>query len=141
MDNQFGPATEAAVIAFQQHAGIGVDGQVGPQTQGTLFNDSQPALLGGCEGDLKPEPNYQGGAENDFGTAIDVYLVDPEFNEPCYGWVERSENGGPWTRVSQVYTIPANGGEAFSPYEWDGVGAKTRVHIQSDGYNAYSGTF
>jgi len=36
IDGEFGPATEAAVKAFQEDAGIDVDGIVGPQTWGAL---------------------------------------------------------------------------------------------------------
>ncbi|NUP47321.1 MAG: hypothetical protein HOW97_08400, partial [Catenulispora sp.] len=38
VDGQFGQQTFAAVEAFQTSAGIGVDGQVGPQTKHALYN-------------------------------------------------------------------------------------------------------
>src|SRR5581483_12258983 len=39
VDGSFGADTEAAVKNFQSQAGIGVDGQVGPQTEGALYGD------------------------------------------------------------------------------------------------------
>ncbi len=38
LDGIFGPVTLAAVRAFQQKAGIVIDGQIGPQTWGALLN-------------------------------------------------------------------------------------------------------
>ena len=36
IDGRFGPATEAAVLAFQKSAGLLADGIAGPRTQGAL---------------------------------------------------------------------------------------------------------
>ena len=41
-NGDFGPDTESAVKAFQTAAGIGVDGQVGPQTKGVLYSNANP---------------------------------------------------------------------------------------------------
>jgi peptidoglycan hydrolase-like protein with peptidoglycan-binding domain len=43
VDGSFGSATAAAVENFQTQAGIGVDGQVGPQTKSTLYADGVDA--------------------------------------------------------------------------------------------------
>jgi hypothetical protein len=41
-DGGFGPDTLSAVKAFQTAAGIGVDGQVGPQTKAALYSNAHP---------------------------------------------------------------------------------------------------
>jgi len=38
IDGLFGPATEAAVVAFQTAKGLVVDGEIGPQTEAALFD-------------------------------------------------------------------------------------------------------
>jgi hypothetical protein len=141
VDGGFGPLTEAALVAFQQKAGISADGQAGPQTQAALQRDSAEPNLD-CAATMQLQPNYQGGPENDFGAALDLYIVDPvDYSGSCEGWVVRSVNGGPFQRVSQVYSAPSNGGDQYSPYEWDGMGAKTEVCVDSNGNVACSAPF
>ena len=42
IDGLFGPKTEAAVRAYQRHAGLSVDGVVGPKTHAALFGVTDP---------------------------------------------------------------------------------------------------
>jgi hypothetical protein len=44
-DGSFGAHTLAAVKAFQAAAGIGVDGQVGPQTKAALYSNATPFIF------------------------------------------------------------------------------------------------
>lgn len=131
-DGGFGSATEAAVVAFQLKAGIGVDGQVGPQTQAALENDSA-APASNCQPVLKLEPNFSNGGLNDFGAAAYVQITDPlDFSGTCTGYLERQESGGSWTVISGYHTIPSNGGDATTDYYWDGIGAKARACVNID---------
>lgn len=141
-DGQFGPLTESAVVAFQQKAGIGVDGQAGPQTQAALQNDSQPAG-GNCLAVMRVAPNFSNGGLNDFGASLDLFIVDPvDYSGPaCTGWLERSENGGPFTRISSIHTAPSNGGDSTTYAYWDGIGAKSRVCVDVGGAESCSNPF
>lgn len=126
-DGQFGPATEAAVVAFQQKAGIGVDGQAGPQTRTALYNDSQDPATN-CQPILKLEPNFSNGGLNDFGAKLEVILQDPsDFSGTCTGVLERDTDNEGWVPVSDIHTVPSNVGEATSDFYWDGIGAVARA--------------
>ncbi|MFC1418102.1 peptidoglycan-binding domain-containing protein [Streptacidiphilus cavernicola] len=139
-DGNFGPATEAAVVAFQQKAGIGVDGQAGPQTQAALYNDSQ-APATNCQPVLKLEPNFSNGGLNDFGAQMYVQITDPlDFGSTCTGWLERLEKGK-WTQISGYHTIPANGGSATSDFYWDGIGAKAKACASAYGSTVCTAAF
>ncbi len=71
VDGRFGAGTDAAARRFQTHAGIGVDGIVGPQTMHALEAQLRPAALpGGMMADAAHQlvtgpgkPRYIFGAE------------------------------------------------------------------------------
>ena len=50
-DGDFGAATEAAVIAFQEHNGLNADGKAGIATQNKLYSDSAKKYSGETESD------------------------------------------------------------------------------------------
>jgi cell wall-associated NlpC family hydrolase len=58
-DGAFGPATKAAVIAYQQRNGLMVDGIVGPQTRGALFGGGGTSNTSstGSSNDSGPKPS------------------------------------------------------------------------------------
>ncbi len=56
-DGVFGPATKAAVIAYQQKMGLLVDGIVGPQTRGALGGNTTSGTSGASTNDSGPKPS------------------------------------------------------------------------------------
>jgi hypothetical protein len=140
-DKQFGPNTESAVVAFQAKAGIGVDGIVGPQTQAALYNDSQP-ITNNCQAVRQLTPNWNNGGLSNFGVSMDLFIMDPvDYSGTCTGWIQRSENGGGWTRITSIHTAPSNGGDATTYTYWDGVGAKAQVCVDDNGSVVCSAPF
>ena len=59
----------------------------------------------------------------------------------CTGWIQRSENGGGWTRITSIHTAPSNGGDATTYTYWDGVGAKAQVCVDDNGSVVCSAPF
>ena len=74
IDGIFGPATEAAVMQFQQDHGLTVDGMVGSQTRTAILEAL--AALGGSGEPEPPEEGLPGDADGDGTvTASDALLV------------------------------------------------------------------
>lgn len=68
VDGVFGSGTHAAVVAFQNHAGISADGVVGPTTwQNLIWHYAYPSLADMCDQD----PDGNGAAAN-WGTGASI---------------------------------------------------------------------
>jgi peptidoglycan hydrolase-like protein with peptidoglycan-binding domain len=71
VDGRFGAGTESAVRAFQSHAGIGVDGAVGPTTwRNLVWHFAYPSFAGMCD------QNPDGNATANWGTGSTVGQIE-----------------------------------------------------------------
>lgn len=68
-DGILGPATEAAITAFQTDAGITADGQYGPETYAALADalEADADFVTGVQEDLMTLTLYPGPADGDYG--------------------------------------------------------------------------
>jgi peptidoglycan hydrolase-like protein with peptidoglycan-binding domain len=74
IDGDFGPRTEAAVRAYQEANGLRVDGIVGPETWGSLVQDSGQDtgdVAGGAAGG-------DAGDDEEVTVAVEDLTLDPE---------------------------------------------------------------
>jgi peptidoglycan hydrolase-like protein with peptidoglycan-binding domain len=73
IDGDFGPRTEAAVRAYQEANGLRVDGIVGPETWGSLVQDS-----GQDAGDASDGRDGAAGEDEEMTIAVEDLTLDPE---------------------------------------------------------------
>lgn len=101
VDDDFGPTTKAAVEAFQRHAGIGVDGVVGPETEKVLAEELAKHI---ADANKPPEPKAPVPVPDGilhYGTTSDgVRELQHALNQVDYAYHALREDGcyGPDTR-------------------------------------------
>lgn len=90
IDGIFGPRTERAVRSFQQQAGVGVDGVVGPQTRGVMGGgQSRPSM---------PNPNARPGRD---GPVVDAIS---RLREGLQRFRDARQGGAPFGEALQIAT-------------------------------------
>ncbi|WP_461246818.1 LysM peptidoglycan-binding domain-containing protein [Treponema sp. R6D11] len=110
VDGQFGPATEAAVIAFQRQYLLTPDGIVGPTTWNKIME--QYAIVMGAPQQPAPPPNYF------FYTVIagdSLYLIAQKFNTTVQAIMQLNNLTSTNLSIGQVLMIP--GGTTPPPTE------------------------
>lgn len=75
IDGEFGPKTEAAVIAYQQAEGLTIDGEVGPETSASLGIDLQEANWLTPTGSNDPSAPNGDNKNNRAGSSSEILLV------------------------------------------------------------------
>lgn len=101
-DGGFGPDTENAVKAFQTAAGIGVDGQVGPQTKAALYSIAQPG--DGLQWTMSPEYDDLGGVSTYWCLDADANTAGQN-GQKIQGWQCLGNVNQEW----QLYAVPNSG--------------------------------
>jgi N-acetylmuramoyl-L-alanine amidase len=97
IDGSFGPATAAAVTAFQQSEGLEATGVVDPETLGHLRAASKPDVVSA------PSPNHSARA----GVKIDTVILHHTASDDVDGDLQRLQD--PKSRVSAHYLIAPDG--------------------------------
>lgn len=111
-DGSFGAHTAAAVEAFQRSAGIGVDGEVGPQTKAAMYSASLPWLW-----------SSQLSTDESTPTVAYIACLDADTNtagrngQVIQGWVCNNMSQQGWTH----YAVPNHPGQFILVNALDGL--------------------
>jgi peptidoglycan hydrolase-like protein with peptidoglycan-binding domain len=120
-DGDFGPLTKAAVLKYQRQNGLEVDGKVGTQTWGALFNDgfspAKPPAPGSVSNTTPPRDGTLGSkmlalAESQVGT------LESGTNRGDSLKYQRAFGRGPeaWCADFQSWLSTQSGGKMNDPY-------------------------
>lgn len=98
VDGVFGPRTERAVMAFQKDKGLAIDGLVGNETWGALFDESLPLAIEALDGpppysqcfDIFGDFRVAGWQEQNL-VRCDLSSYQDALKHLYYGWLSRDD--------------------------------------------------
>jgi hypothetical protein len=98
IDGAFGPRTERAVMAFQRERRLSVDGIVGNETWGALFEESPPVAVETLDG---PPPYSQcfeifddfrlAGWQEQYLVRCDLSAYEDDLRHLYFGWLDQDD--------------------------------------------------